>query len=71
VVALILLSLAAARGLSEYMDLGWAYVIVGTVWVVVAAILYSAGRTTLRDVNPVPERTKDTLLEIPNAVKGR
>jgi len=70
-VALILLSLAAARGLSEYMDLGWAYVIVGVVWVVVAAILYSAGRNTLREVNPVPERTKDTLLEIPNAVKGR
>jgi hypothetical protein len=70
-VALIMLSLASARGLSEYMDLGWAYVIVGVVWVVVAAILYSAGRNTLRDVNPVPERTKDTLLEIPNAVRGR
>lgn len=70
-VALILLSLAVARGLSEYMDLGWAYVIVGGIWVVVAGYLYSAGRKIMAEVNPVPERTKDTLLEIPNAVRGR
>ena len=70
-VALIMLSLAAARGLSEYVDLGWAYVIVGAAWIVLAGILYSAGRSTLHQVNPVPERTKDTLIEIPNAVRGR
>jgi hypothetical protein len=70
-VALIMLSLAAARGLSEYVDLGWAYVIVGAAWIVLAGILYSAGRSTLQQVNPVPERTKDTLIEIPNAVRGR
>ena len=70
-VALILFSLAAARGLSEYMDLGWAYVTVGALWIVVAAILYSAGRRSMAEVNPVPERTKETLLEIPDAVRGR
>lgn len=70
-VALILLSLAASRGLSEYMDPAWAYVIVGGIWVVLAGILYSAGRKTLAELNPVPERTKDTLMEIPDAVRGR
>lgn len=70
-VALTMLSLAGARWLSEYMDLGWAYLIVGALWTVAAGILYSKGRSALREVNPVPERTMNTLTEIPNAVRGR
>jgi hypothetical protein len=70
-VALVLFSLGAARGLSEYMDLGWAYVLVGAIWVIVAGLLYAAGRETLKDVTPVAERTQESLREIPDAVRGR
>ncbi|HYO85145.1 MAG TPA: phage holin family protein [Dermatophilaceae bacterium] len=70
-VALTMLSLAGSRWLSEYLDIGWAYLIVGTLWAVTAAALYSKGRNALTEINPVPERTITTLTEIPNAIKGR
>ena len=43
-VALILLSLSIGRWLAEYMDLGWAYLIVTVAWVAVAAGLVATGR---------------------------
>jgi hypothetical protein len=70
-VALTMLSLAASRWLSAYLDIGWAYLIVGTLWTITAATLYSKGRKALNEINPVPERTMNTLTEIPNALKGR
>ncbi len=70
-VALIMLSLAAARGLSEYVDLGWAYVIVGACGSWWPGSCTRRGGAPCSEVNPVPERTKDTLIEIPNAVRGR
>lgn len=63
--ALIMFSQASTRGLGQYVDLGWAYLIVGALWTLTAAILYSKGRTALDGVNQVPERTMDTLNEIP------
>jgi hypothetical protein len=69
-VVLILLSLAAARALSEVMDLAWAYLIVAVVWAVVAAVLASAGRGLLQRANPKPERTVATVREIPDTLKG-
>jgi hypothetical protein len=56
-------SLAAVFGLGEVMPLGWAALIVAAVWAVVTAILAISGRTRLRDVNPTPQRTIDTLKE--------
>jgi uncharacterized membrane protein YqjE len=70
-IALLLLSLAAARALSEVMDIGWAYLVVAVVWAVVAAALAVIGRSKLRQVNPKPERTAETLREIPDALRGR
>jgi len=70
-VVLILVSLAASDWLAESMDLTWAYLIVAAVWLVIAVILAVTGRNKLREVNPVPERTANTLLEIPETVKGR
>jgi hypothetical protein len=69
-VVLILLSLAAARALSEVMDLGWAYLIIGVVWAIVAAVLATAGRKLLKQANPTPERTMSTVREIPDTLKG-
>jgi len=62
--ALILLSFAAAWGLAEVIPEGFAFLIVGVVWVVVAAILASRGRKELQKLEaPVPEQTVQELKE--------
>jgi len=38
---------------------------------VIAAVLFVSGRKTMRTVNPKPERTVETVSEIPGALKGR
>ena len=54
---LLFLSIAAWAGLSNVMDPGWAGLIVAAVWAVIAAVLYTTGRSKLREVHPKPERT--------------
>jgi len=38
---------------------------------VIGAVLALAGRKTMREVHPKPERTVQTVKEIPDALKGR
>jgi hypothetical protein len=64
------LSLAAWAGLSNLMDPGWAALIVALVWAVAAGVLFVTGRSTFRKVHPKPERTVDTLAQVPDALKG-
>lgn len=61
--ALTLLAFAAAWGLAELVDAGWAFLIVGAVVGAVAAVLARLGQQRLRDVSPVPEQTVETLKE--------
>ena len=42
--ALIVLSIAAGWALTEIMPIGLAFLVVGVIWVVVAAVLYVIGR---------------------------
>jgi hypothetical protein len=65
------LSIALWSALANGMDEGWAGLIVAALWAVIAAVLFSIGRKRMRDVNPKPERTVQTLKEIPDALKGR
>jgi hypothetical protein len=65
------LSIALWWGLANAMDEGWAALIVAVLWAVIAAVLASVGRKRLRAVNPKPERTIQTLKEVPDALKGR
>jgi hypothetical protein len=65
------LSLALWAALANGMDEGWAAVIVAAIWAVVGAVLFVTGRKKLREVHPKPERTVDTLKEVPDALKGR
>jgi hypothetical protein len=65
---LLFLSLALWWGLANVMDQGWAALIVAAVWVVIGVALYSVGRTKMRKVNPVPERTVDTVKQVPQAL---
>jgi Putative Actinobacterial Holin-X, holin superfamily III len=67
---LLFLSIALWAGLSNVMDPGWAALIVTAVWAVIAAVLYTRGRHTMQTVNPKPERTVDTVREVPGALKG-
>jgi hypothetical protein len=49
---------------------GWSALVVTLLWGVVAAVLYASGRKKLREVDPTPERTVDTLKSVPDALKG-
>jgi hypothetical protein len=64
-------SIAAWWGLSNVMDQGWAALIVTALWALVGAVLFVMGRQQLRAVHPKPERTVDTLQQVPDALKGR
>ena len=60
---LIFASLAAMWGLGEVMPLGWAALIVAALWGVAGAVMYSLGRSRIKAVSFVPERTVETLKE--------
>jgi F0F1-type ATP synthase assembly protein I len=61
--ALLFLSFALAWLLDEWMHTALAFLIVGLLYAVVAAVLVVRGRARLQDVNPVPQQTVETLKE--------
>jgi hypothetical protein len=63
-------SIAAWWGLANVMDQGWAALIVTGVWAVVGAVLFAAGRGRMKQVNPKPELTVETVKELPGTLKG-
>jgi len=65
------LSIALWWALANGMDEGWAALVVAAIWGVVAAVLAVLGRSRMRQVNPKPERTVQTLQQVPDALKGR
>lgn len=67
---LLFLSFALWWGLANVMDEGIAALIVAAVWLVIGAVLFVTGRSTLRRVNPKPERTVETVREVPEAIKS-
>jgi hypothetical protein len=63
------LSCALWWGLENVMDAGLAALIVAVLWGVVGAVLYVMGRKQLKQVNPKPERTVESLQQVPGALK--
>jgi uncharacterized membrane protein YqjE len=61
--ALLLVSFAAAWGLANVMNEGWAFLIVGVVYAIVAYVLYLRGRDRAKQMNVVPEQTVDSVKE--------
>ena len=59
----VLLSLALVFALGAVMPLGWAALIVAVVWAVAGGVLYAVGRKRMKDVDPVPRQTVETLRE--------
>ena len=68
---LFFLSITLWWALANIMDEAWAALIVAAVWGLVSVVLYVLARGQLRLVSPQPERTVDTLKQIPDALKGR
>lgn len=67
---LLFASIALWWALANVMDHGLAALLVAVLWAGVGAWLYVTGRRTLRTVSPEPERTVDTLKQVPEALKG-
>jgi len=64
-------SLTVMWALDEAMDLIWAALVVAAVWAVAAAVLAMTGRKELREVNPKPDRTVESLKEDAKWLKTR
>jgi hypothetical protein len=68
---LLFASIAAWWGLANVMDQSWAALIVTGVWAVIGVVAYLAGQRQARQIHPTPERTVETVREIPDALKGQ
>jgi membrane protein implicated in regulation of membrane protease activity len=76
--AVLFLSLALWYLIASIIDSpGWAFLIVGVLYAIVAGVLASMGKKKMKDVdlsrlkqvNPTPEQTVETLQEVPGALK--
>jgi hypothetical protein len=56
-------TLAAMFALGAVMPLGWAALVVAVLWGVVAAVLFATGRSRMRTVDMVPDKTVETVKE--------
>lgn len=56
-------SITLMWALDHLMDIVWAALIVAVLWGVAAAVLAIQGRNKMREVNPKPEQTVETLKE--------
>ena len=67
---LLFASFAVWWGLGAVLAKGWAALIVTAIWAVIGAVLFVLGRQRMREVNPKPERTAETVKELPDTLKG-
>ena len=67
---LLFLSIAAWWGIAQWIGQAWSGVVIAAVWAIIAAVLYSSGRSRLRNVEGVP-KTVETTKQIPDALAGR
>ena len=61
--AVLLLSIAAAWGLAMVMPEGFAFLIIGVLWAIVAGVLAMKGRNEMQNVDVVPQGTAQELKE--------
>ena len=68
--AVLFLSISLWWALGDLIGNGWSALVVAVLWGIAGAVLYTTGRKKLQEVNPTPERTVDTLKNVPDALKG-
>src|SRR6476619_1381478 len=66
---LLFVSIALWWAIGSATGLGWSAVIVAVIWAIIAAILITVGRSSLKSVRGIP-KTADTMKKIPDALKG-
>lgn len=66
---LMFLSFALWWFLANVMDIGLAALIVAILWGVIGAVAFVMGKKKFQQVNPKPERTVETLSQVPSALK--
>src|SRR5215212_4181685 len=66
---LMFLSIALWWALSHLVGHSWSALIVAILWGIIGAVAYVMGKKKFREVNPKPERTVDTLQQVPGALK--
>src|ERR671916_384503 len=65
----IFLSIALWWALSHLVGHSWSALIVAVLWGIIGAVAFTMGRKKFRQVNPKPERTVETLQQVPGALK--
>jgi len=68
---LVFLSLALMFALDNVMGIGWAALVTAVLLGIVAAVLFVVGRNRLKQVNPKPEQTVETVKEDVQWAKNR
>ena len=63
------LSIALWWGLGYLVGNAWSAVIVAAIWAIVAAILFTLGRSQMKTVRGMP-KTVDSIKKIPDTLKG-
>jgi len=66
---IVFLSVALWWALSHLVGHSWSALIVAIIWGVIAAVAGLMGRKKFQQVNPKPERTVETLSQVPGALK--
>ena len=66
---LMFLSIALWWALSHLVGHSWSALIVAVLWGIVGAVAFVMGKKKFQQVNPKPERTIDTLSQVPGALK--
>jgi Putative Actinobacterial Holin-X, holin superfamily III len=66
---LIFASVAVWWGIGDTTGHGWSALIVGAIWLIIAAVLGLLGRREISAISGVPQTT-ETVKQIPTAVKG-
>jgi uncharacterized membrane protein YqjE len=69
--AVLMLSFAAAWGLAAVIPDGLAFLIIGVVYALVAAVCFLMGRQRIQEFSPVPQETVETLKEDVEWAKAR
>jgi hypothetical protein len=66
---IVFLSVALWWALSHLVGHSWSALIVAIIWGVIAAVTGLMGKKKFQQVNPKPERTVETLSQVPGALK--
>ena len=66
---LMFLSFALWWALSHLVGHSWSALIVAVIWGVIGFVAFTMGRKKFKEVNPKPERTVETLQQVPGALK--